>query len=551
MPTPLNRSPEPRHAVNTLSGGLSAAQRRAIYALLICIAAGQWIGRIFAVNSVDKIAVEVNNSKPDEVAKRLKRTREDWQKLGRKFTEEELQDYVHRVIAIQRPFLSGNDRSRWLTVRALVEGGTYEIDDFFQEPNWDSIDIVRHKNAAGELRFYSSKPPLMATLVAGEYWVLHKLTGWTLGDHPFELGRFMLLTLNVIPFALACWFAALVIDNWGTTDWGRIAAVAALCFATLLTPFVVALNNHLWGAAAAVFTVYNANRFFRGEGNWWNAAGAGFWAAFTVTCELPAACFLAVLGIWMLWRDRRLALLAFTPGALVAAAAFFGTNYLAHGTFRPPYSYGAGDVKPVAAADAAQSGATNSPAATDTSTTPNGENWYDYEYVRKYDGKEVSSYWRKPNNPIDVGEPDIGWYAFHVLIGHHGIWSLSPILLLSLPGFWLLLRDPRLEQRCWSVLILTVSVICLAFYVFWLDARQRNYGGMCCAFRQLLWLHPLWLLVSAPAFDWLSRNRWTRLLVGALFIVSLISASYPTWNPWTHPWIWNWLTYLGWPTMSG
>ena len=28
-----------------------------------------------------------------------------------------------------------------------------------------------------EGHLYSSKPPLLATLMAGEYWVIHKLTG--------------------------------------------------------------------------------------------------------------------------------------------------------------------------------------------------------------------------------------------------------------------------------------------------------------------------------------------------------------------------------------
>ena len=26
---------------------------------------------------------------------------------------------------------------------------------------------------------------------------------------------------------------------------------------------------------------------------------------------------------------------------------------------------------------------------------------------------------------------------------------------------------------------------------------------------------------------------------------SVLSVSYPTWNPWTQPWLWNFLTYLG------
>ena len=88
--------------------------------------------------------------------------------------------------------MSANDRSRWCTVRSLVEHGTYAIDEITAEPGWDTIDMVKHDG-----HLYSSKPTLLATLMAGEYWVIHRLTGATLGTHPYEIGRFMLVTINL------------------------------------------------------------------------------------------------------------------------------------------------------------------------------------------------------------------------------------------------------------------------------------------------------------------------------------------------------------------
>ena len=137
-----------------------ARLRWGVYLILIAVAVGNMTGRILAVNSADG-------------------------------SEQH-----------QRPFLSANDRSRWLTVRALVEHGTYAIDDVVREPNWDTIDMVQHTGADGEMHLYSSKPPLLATLVAGEYWLINRATGWTLGDHPYEIGRFMLITINVLPLVL-------------------------------------------------------------------------------------------------------------------------------------------------------------------------------------------------------------------------------------------------------------------------------------------------------------------------------------------------------------
>ena len=41
-----------------------------------------------------------------------------------------------------------------------------------QQPNWDTIDMVKHDG-----HLYSSKPPLLPTLMAGEYWLIYRLAG--------------------------------------------------------------------------------------------------------------------------------------------------------------------------------------------------------------------------------------------------------------------------------------------------------------------------------------------------------------------------------------
>ncbi|MDX1965385.1 MAG: hypothetical protein SFX18_19725 [Pirellulales bacterium] len=549
-----------------------AAFRRAIYALLIGIAAAQWLGRIMAVNSLDVIGLERDLNNPSNLAKRVESTRKNWQSRGIPFSEEQLLATVKQSVQLQRPFLSGNDRSRWLTVRALVEGGTYEIDEYFQQPGWDSIDIVCKPNAAGELRFYSSKPPFMATVIAGQYWLLHKLTGWTLGDHPYELGRIMLITTNILPAVIAWWLLALLIDRWAISDWAKIALVAGLCFATMLTPFMIALNNHLWGAASAVYAIWCwQGLFLSGTQNTlprmlWLAFWTGLWAGVCVTCELPAAAFLGLLLLLLLWQFGLRAALAATAGAVFVLAMTLGLNYLAIGTLKPAYAFGAGDARNSrlsAAADQNPDPAPDSaktfkrdPAANPSSwaplsvTAPNPANWYDYKYTRKIDGKEVKSYWLAPNNPIDQGEPHVGVYAFHALAGHHGLFSLTPLLLLTVPGLIIWLRHGTPEQRQFALLISAVSVICTGYFIFGMNQAQRNYGGNTTAFRWLLWLQPLWIIAAIPATDWLAGRRWGRFGFLVLLALSVFSASYPTWNPWVQPWLWNAMQYWGWPTMS-
>src|SRR6185295_1887327 len=99
--------------------------------------------------------------------------------------------------------------------------------------------------------------------------------------------------------------------------------------------------------------------------------------------------------------------LGFVPAAAVVVVAFFATNYAAHQSLRPPYMH--------------------------RSKTDATDNWYAYKYT--LGGRERSSYWLDPQG-LDRGEPSKLTYAVHVLVGHHGVFSLTPVWLLSVWGAW-------------------------------------------------------------------------------------------------------------------
>jgi hypothetical protein len=466
--------------------------RWGVYGLLIALAVGSMTGRILAVNSVDYARLE---------GFLKQQGRKDWQK--------------------QRPFLSANDRSRWATVRALVEHGTYAIDDIVSQPNWDTIDMVKHRGRDGQPHLYSSKPALFPTLMAGGYWVIHKLTGWTLRTHPYEIGRFMLLAINVLPLAVAFVFLGKLVERLGASDWARLFVMAAATFGTFVTTFAVVINNHLLAVVCVTLSLYFTVRiWYDGQRRLRDFALAGLFAALTFSNELPALSWFALNAAVLLWKAPRQTLIAYMPAALVVVAAHLGADYAAHGTIKPAYAHRA-----------------------EGKDWESG-NWYNYTYLRGT--REITSYWatREGKSKVDQGEDSSGTYALHVLVGHHGIFSLTPIWLLSLIGgpMWLVRDGGR-----WRALIFWIGLVTLVCLVFYLSRplADRNYGGTASAFRWVFWFAPLWLVAMLPALDG-ARQRWQRMVCLVLLALSAMSAAYPTWNPWIHPWAVNWMNYLGW-----
>jgi hypothetical protein len=487
--------------------------RLGMYGILAAVALGALGGRIAAVASVDRVALE--SRLVDEAVKREA-------ERGGALDAAAIRARIEREKRLVRPFLSGNDRSRWLTVRALVERGTFAIEDLVVEPGWDTIDAVVHPDATGKLHLYSSKPPLLSVLAAGPYWVLHRLTGWTLGDHPFALGRLLLAICCGGAFAVFLAFSFASIEALGTSDWGRIWTAALAAGGTLLTTFAVVLTNHLPAAAAAaaslwaVLEIRSGSRRSRAM-----FAGAGLAAGLTAAFELPALAWVVAVLVLLGRCDLRRTLAAALPAALVVAAAALATNHLAHGTVVPAY-----------AQRAAHIAVAESPA---TEESWNPSNWYDFA-IRLPNGRLLESYWRAPKG-VDRGEPSRATYAWHAIVGHHGILSLTPAWLLVAPGLALLAcRRRHVGERGLAASIAAVSVVVVAFYIMRPQA-DRNYGGTTSGFRWVFWLAPLWLAAVTPAADILGRTRAGRVAAAILLGASALSVAYPTWNPWTRPWI--------------
>lgn len=437
---------------------------------------------------------------------------------------------LHLVFLMKaKPLQSANDRSRWCTVWSLVERGTFRIDEIRKKPGWDTIDLI-HVDG----HFYSTKPPLLTSIVAGITWCLQRATGWNLIDQIQPLTFWVLLLVNLVPFiaSLRIWVA--ILDLMTVDPWTRLIGLTVAAFGTLQTPFLMTLNNHTVAATSLTLAIYALLRILerRDECPGWMYGVCGLASAWAAVNELPAALFLVIAFLLAFRSSAKSTLLNFVPAAAIPLAALLATNIIATGSWKPTYAdYG-----------------------TDK-----------YRFV--IDG--VPSYWMNPQG-IDRNVDSPWAYFLHSMIGHHGLFSLTPFALLALIA-WCgggriaspevntspqdgskadlsaggSVSDKQIRARrtlLWVGAVTTAVVI--SFYMT--RTQNYNYGGVSCGLRWAVWLTPLWLVATLPVLDYWTRSRALRSLVVLLASVSIYSAWQPIDNPWRHPWLYQWMESRGW-----
>lgn len=411
------------------------------------------------------------------------------------------------------PAFSVNDQSRWSTIRALVDTGTYSIGRRYErrsgtyedlgivsDPGWYTVDMVMNPTTG---RFYSTKPTLLPTLLAGEYWLLRQAFGWEITRNRRAVARTILLTINWLPFVVYLVLISRLAERMGATDWGRLFVVAAAGFGTFVSGFLGSLNNHTVAACGALVAIYQCLRIhLDGDRRWWRFLLAGLAAGWTVCNELPSAALAAGLLAWLAYLSPRKALRVALPAMAIPVIAYLYTQYEAFGSILPTYAR---------------------------------TEWYLFP----------GSYWRYPTG-LDRAQEPVLVYAFNLLAGHSGILSLTPVLLLGWIGMVRTAAatrrrfDPQPRQIvAWLALALTVIV-----FVFYL-VRTNNYGGNSAGPRWFFWLVPLWLLAMAPEADRWSASRWRRRLGNVLLAISIGSAAYALENPWRNSWLFTLLDDLG------
>lgn len=394
------------------------------------------------------------------------------------------------------PIQNANDESRWSTVWSLVERGTYRIDE---SPWIRTVDKIRRDG-----HFYSSKPPLLPTIVAGGYWLLRHSLGWRLETDTRLITSTLLFSLNVIPVVLFLLFFDRFLRESPCRPAVRWFCLAAAGAATYVTAYAVTFNSHTPAAIVCFFVVFFAWRIANGASNPARFVAIGAFSGLLPSLDFLSAPFCLIVFFWLLRRHPRLTLSAFVPAAAIPIVAFFVCNWLVMESLWPAYAF-------------------------------------KHTELYSYPG----SFWERPRG-IAANTDSTPWYAFNALLGHHGWFSHTPLFLL-VAGH--LLRRPAEGPRGLHWYHTLVAALFTAVALFYIFNRSRDYGGTCQGFRWLFWMIPLWLVALPSAVDRALRSRATLVVSILLLAISVYSSVGALLNPWGTSWIhaafrtWKWVNY--------
>ena len=218
--------------------------------------------------------------------------------------------------------------ARFDLMRSILERGSLWIDGF---AGYNTADII---NFGGHI--YSVKAPgtsIVALLpwAAMRMWLLpllanHEDLYWALTTYLTIVLTTGLLTsiLCVVMYRFARFLGA---------SEGRSAALALILgFGTIAFPYATEMTGEPFAAAFAFIAFYLIATFAE-DPKWPRAFLAGLLAGLAVLNDYPAFLLAAAIGIYMLYRVRRLdCIVAFSAGAAIAAALMFGYNWGAFGS---------------------------------------------------------------------------------------------------------------------------------------------------------------------------------------------------------------------------
>lgn len=382
-----------------------------------------------------------------------------------------------------------NEACRLDQLRALVADHTLKIDKYW----WNTADVIHYPPGAGAA-VYPNKAPGTTLLLAPAYAVVVALLSplRDLGVPEWLYWHLLIYLLTIFTISLFCALAGvlmyrILLQLTGSRS-ASVGAVTAIWLGTLVFPYATLFFSHALTAALVVFAFYLLFQLRQCDGSLslaklGRAGAAGLFLSFSVVTEYPAAMVAGVMSIYALWigwqwrvplRTKLIYAATFGIGALIGAGFLVGYNCVAFGKpFYIPYeSY-------------AHTGASFSSTYTRGWL---GMNWSGAGHFLKALGAIILF-------------PPIG--LLYLKLQHWWIYACNPVLWLSIPGIFIVLRNRMTRPEGLLVVGLTV-----AYLLFLTSYGSSIYDWAGASYLGPRHLVPLLPFLAIPiAFAW-PRVSW-------------------------------------------
>lgn len=379
-----------------------------------------------------------------------------------------------------------NPGSRYAAVEALVDYRTFYIDKTLYAKK---ITTMGHDSVLIDGHYYSSKPPMLSVLTAGVYWIYKSVTGNTIRYNRRSVAMFCNRVMAGIPHILLLVFffrfTRLITQN----DEAVLAGLGAVCFSFIGAGYATSLNNHSPAAAVLLIGFYYAYRIrneIDAKQRHWEISG--YFCGFLPTLELPALFISIAVGLYLLFYDWKKTIKLFIPAALVPILIHFILTYVSTGSVLPVYLR---------------------------------SDLYFFE------GSYYSTHYEIYKALVEPKHI----YLFHMLFGHHGIFSMTPTLIFAVLALVRIFR--KRSALLPEALVVSVSgVILIIFYTM----MTENYGGKCVGFRWLIVLTPLLFLFFAVWIDTQLQQKKLQDWMLIILLVTFLIGQYHTLDASRKPW---------------
>lgn len=391
--------------------------------------------------------------------------------LSRSFAAVALCTFAYVYVFPYYPALNNpNENVRLYMTAAIVDDGTYAIDRERARWGWtnDAACVDRAPNAPPtpcetsrprpgvERHYYSVKGPATSFMGVPGY----ALYRWASGDD-FERTEALWvvrLTGSILPLLIFLFFFYRWLGDWTRRPFLRDSVFLVVGLGSVMWGYAYLFASHSTSAAAAMGSFMILDRARRaGRVGWFAAALAGALATAVSALEYPCLFITAGLCFFTLFALKpRLRLLAFALGALLPTLAVM--HFQAHAFGNP--------------------------------LTP-GHHFVENASFRA--GHAVGFY----------GAQTFHWLgALRLLFDERlGLFATSPLLILGVPGVWLLLR--RRETRAGAILLFGAGALLYVFIGF----MNIWHAGWSIGPRYLVVLIPFLAWSTLVSLEALDRRR--------------------------------------------